>query len=42
MFDLIKNEDIVAAFVASGVKPRIAVLREQGVNGSSRNGSGFS
>ena len=27
------DEDIAAPFIASGVRPRIAVLREQGVNG---------
>ncbi|MCZ6830825.1 MAG: phosphoribosylformylglycinamidine synthase [Gammaproteobacteria bacterium] len=27
------DEDIAAAFIATGVRPRVAVLREQGVNG---------
>jgi phosphoribosylformylglycinamidine synthase len=36
-----QNEDIVAAFVASGVKPRIAVLREQGVNGQVEMAAAF-
>ncbi len=27
------NEDISAPYIATGVRPRIAVLREQGVNG---------
>ena len=29
------NEDITAPFIASGAKPRIAILREQGVNSQS-------
>ncbi|MGB5997005.1 MAG: phosphoribosylformylglycinamidine synthase [Marinomonas sp.] len=36
-----QNEDIVAAFVASGVKPKIAVLREQGVNGQVEMAAAF-
>ncbi len=27
------NEDVAAPFIASGVRPKIAILREQGVNG---------
>ncbi|MEL0027774.1 MAG: phosphoribosylformylglycinamidine synthase, partial [Perlucidibaca sp.] len=27
------NEDIAAPFIASGVRPKVAILREQGVNG---------
>jgi phosphoribosylformylglycinamidine synthase len=30
-FDI--NDDIAASFIASGVRPRVAILREQGVNG---------
>ena len=30
-FDL--NQDIAAPFIASGIRPKIAILREQGVNG---------
>ncbi|MBB3168223.1 phosphoribosylformylglycinamidine synthase [Simiduia aestuariiviva] len=30
-FDL--SEDVAAPFIATGVKPRVAILREQGVNG---------
>jgi phosphoribosylformylglycinamidine synthase len=36
-----QNEDIVAAFIASGVKPKIAVLREQGVNGQVEMAAAF-
>ncbi|MBJ7537965.1 phosphoribosylformylglycinamidine synthase [Marinomonas transparens] len=38
-FDI--NEDVAAPFVASGVKPRIAVLREQGVNGQVEMAAAF-
>jgi phosphoribosylformylglycinamidine synthase len=31
--DYAPSEDIAAPFIASGVRPRVAVLREQGVNG---------
>jgi phosphoribosylformylglycinamidine synthase len=36
-----KNEDIVAPFIARGVRPRIAVLREQGVNGQVEMAAAF-
>ncbi|MCW4628748.1 MULTISPECIES: phosphoribosylformylglycinamidine synthase [Marinomonas] len=36
-----QNDDIVAAFIASGVKPKIAVLREQGVNGQVEMAAAF-
>ncbi|EGY51797.1 phosphoribosylformylglycinamidine synthase [Neisseria shayeganii] len=38
-FDL--KEDIAAPFIASGVKPKIAVLREQGVNGQVEMAAAF-
>jgi phosphoribosylformylglycinamidine synthase len=36
-----QNENIIAAFVASGIKPKIAVLREQGVNGQVEMAAAF-
>ncbi|WP_459869101.1 phosphoribosylformylglycinamidine synthase, partial [Endothiovibrio diazotrophicus] len=38
-FDL--NEDIAAPFIASGVRPRVAILREQGVNGQVEMAAAF-
>ena len=38
-FDL--NEDIAAPFVNSGAKPKIAILREQGVNGQIEMAAAF-
>ena len=38
-FDL--EEDIAAPFVASGVRPRVAILREQGVNGQIEMAAAF-
>ncbi|BFM49818.1 phosphoribosylformylglycinamidine synthase [Marinomonas sp. THO17] len=35
------NEDIAAPFIATGVKPRMAVLREQGVNGQVEMAAAF-
>jgi phosphoribosylformylglycinamidine synthase len=35
------DEDIAAPFVASGVRPRLAVLREQGVNGQVEMAAAF-
>jgi len=35
------NEDIAAPFIASGVRPRLAVLREQGVNGQIEMAAAF-
>ncbi|AEF53385.1 phosphoribosylformylglycinamidine synthase [Marinomonas posidonica] len=35
------NEDLAAPFIASGVKPRMAVLREQGVNGQVEMAAAF-
>ena len=35
------NEDIAAPFVNSGVKPKIAILREQGVNGQIEMAAAF-
>ncbi|MBV1776100.1 phosphoribosylformylglycinamidine synthase [Burkholderiaceae bacterium DAT-1] len=34
-------EDIAAPYIASGVRPRIAILREQGVNGQIEMGAAF-
>ncbi|MCL2296996.1 MAG: phosphoribosylformylglycinamidine synthase [Proteobacteria bacterium] len=36
-----KNKDIAAPFIASGVRPKIAVLREQGVNGQVEMAAAF-
>ena len=38
-FDL--NEDIAAPFIATGVRPRLAILREQGVNGQLEMAAAF-
>jgi len=38
-FDI--NEDIAAPYIASGVRPKIAVLREQGVNGQLEMAAAF-
>ncbi|HSF48432.1 MAG TPA: phosphoribosylformylglycinamidine synthase, partial [Burkholderiales bacterium] len=38
-FDL--NEDIAAAFIARGARPRVAILREQGVNGQLEMAAAF-
>jgi phosphoribosylformylglycinamidine synthase len=38
-FDL--NEDIAAPFIAKGARPRVAVLREQGVNGQIEMAAAF-
>ncbi len=35
------NEDIAAPFIASGVRPKVAVLREQGVNGQVEMAAAF-
>ena len=35
------NEDIAAPFIATGVRPRLAVLREQGVNGQLEMAAAF-
>ncbi|WP_028453216.1 phosphoribosylformylglycinamidine synthase [Chitinilyticum aquatile] len=35
------SEDIAAPFIATGAKPRIAILREQGVNGHVEMGAAF-
>ena len=35
------NEDVAAPFVATGVRPKIAVLREQGVNGQVEMAAAF-
>ncbi len=35
------NEDIAAAFIATGKRPRIAILREQGVNGQVEMAAAF-
>jgi phosphoribosylformylglycinamidine synthase len=35
------NEDIVAPYIATGVKPRVAILREQGVNGQVEMAAAF-
>jgi phosphoribosylformylglycinamidine synthase len=35
------NEDIAAPFINTGVRPRIAILREQGVNGHVEMGAAF-
>jgi len=38
-FDI--NEDVAAPFISSGVRPRVAVLREQGVNGQVEMAAAF-
>ena len=38
-FDL--NEDVAAPFISSGARPRVAVLREQGVNGQIEMANAF-
>ncbi|SDX70868.1 phosphoribosylformylglycinamidine synthase [Marinobacter mobilis] len=38
-FDL--NEDVAAPYIATGVRPRVAVLREQGVNGQVEMAAAF-
>lgn len=38
-FDI--NEDIVAPFISKGVRPKIAILREQGVNGQIEMAAAF-
>jgi len=38
-FDM--NEDVAAPFIATGARPRIAVLREQGVNGQQEMAGAF-
>ncbi|MCD6059935.1 MAG: purL, partial [Moraxellaceae bacterium] len=35
------NEDVAAPFIATGVRPRVAVLREQGVNGQLEMAAAF-
>ncbi len=35
------NEDIAAPYIASGIKPKIAILREQGVNGQVEMAAAF-
>jgi phosphoribosylformylglycinamidine synthase len=35
------NEDIAAAFISKGVRPRVAILREQGVNGQVEMAAAF-
>ena len=35
------NEDVAAALIASGVRPRVAILREQGVNGQIEMAAAF-
>ncbi|WP_172763586.1 phosphoribosylformylglycinamidine synthase subunit PurQ, partial [Neisseria gonorrhoeae] len=35
------NEDIAAPFINSGAKPKIAILREQGVNGQIEMAAAF-
>ena len=35
------NQDIAAPYIASGVRPRVAILREQGVNGQTEMGAAF-
>ena len=35
------DEDIAAPFIASGVRPRVAILREQGVNGHTEMAAAF-
>ena len=35
------NEDIAAPFIASGIRPRVAILREQGVNGQIEMAAAF-
>jgi phosphoribosylformylglycinamidine synthase len=36
-----KNEDVAAPFIARGVRPRVAILREQGVNGQVEMAAAF-
>ena len=36
-----QNEDVAAPFISSGAKPRIAILREQGVNGQLEMAAAF-
>ncbi|MDR2016227.1 MAG: phosphoribosylformylglycinamidine synthase [Burkholderiales bacterium] len=36
-----KNEDVAAPFIARGVRPKIAILREQGVNGQVEMAAAF-
>ncbi|HUS32556.1 MAG TPA: phosphoribosylformylglycinamidine synthase, partial [Kofleriaceae bacterium] len=36
------NQDIAAPFIATGVRPRVAILREQGVNGQIEMAAAFS
>ena len=36
-----QNEDIAAPFINSGVRPRVAILREQGVNGQMEMAAAF-
>lgn len=38
-FDI--NDDIAAPFIASGIRPRVAILREQGVNGQTEMAAAF-
>jgi phosphoribosylformylglycinamidine synthase len=35
------NDDVSAPFIASGVRPRVAILREQGVNGQAEMAAAF-
>jgi phosphoribosylformylglycinamidine synthase len=35
------NEDIAAPYIGSGTRPRVAILREQGVNGQMEMGAAF-
>ncbi len=35
------NEDVAAPYIAKGLRPRVAVLREQGVNGQSEMAAAF-
>lgn len=35
------NEDVAAPYIATGVRPRVAVLREQGVNGQTEMAAAF-
>jgi phosphoribosylformylglycinamidine synthase len=35
------NEDVAAPFIATGVKPKVAILREQGVNSQSEMAAAF-
>ena len=38
-FDI--SKDVAAPYIATGVRPAMAILREQGVNGAGRNGCCF-